>query len=72
MYNGKDLRRVSKVSDANMLDRGTHAASTYDSIIPTRLSYNDNSREEASSNSKDAEDRTNRHGRDDRLIGGVA
>lgn len=54
------------------LDRGTHAASTYDSIIPTRLSYNDNSREKASSNRKDAEDRTNRHGRDDRLIGGVA
>jgi hypothetical protein len=50
----------------------THAASTYDRIVPARFPHNDNACKESRSYSKDTEYSTNRHGRDDGLIGGMA
>lgn len=54
------------------VSQGTHAASTYDRIVPTRFPYNDNARKEPRSYSKDTKYSARRHGRDDHLIGGMA
>ena len=69
-----DAENLGKVSDdTNMLvSQGTHAASTYDRIVPTRFPHNDNACKEPRSYSEDTEYSARRHGRDDRLIGGMA
>jgi hypothetical protein len=69
-----DAENLGKVSDdTNMLvSQGTHAASTYDRIVPTRFPHNNYACKEPRSYSKNAEDSTRRHSRDDHLIGSMA
>lgn len=73
MCDTEDLGKVSNnTKHVSVSTEGTHAASTYDRIVPTRFSYNDNACKKPRSYSKDAKYSARGHGRDDHLIGGMA
>jgi len=71
MCDAEDLGKVSN-DTRQPVSQGTHAASTYDRIVPTRFPHNDNACKEPRSYSKNAKYSARRHGRDDHLIGGMA
>ena len=67
----KILARLALLPDMPVCAR-THAASTNDRIVPTRFPHDYDACKEPRSYSEDTEYSARRHGRDDRLIGGVA
>lgn len=73
MHDSKNLQMVSKWLSGSFRSRlGTYTTSTNDGIIPTRFLHDYNACEKPRSNGKDAQQSSDCHGRNDRLIGSVA